>query len=110
MVGDDGAVQNVHEEPESDGLRLGGFEDDLLVSPPTASSATMSLHNLSSAVSGSRGMPMGNAHKTLEDLVKELVRPMLKDWLDTHLASIVHRIVEREVSRLANRADQDDLR
>jgi len=37
---------------------------------------------------------------TVEDLVLEALRPMLKAWLDEHLPLIVQKIVEREVRRL----------
>ena len=40
---------------------------------------------------------------TLDGLVRELLRPMLKDWLDTNLAQIVERIVAREVARVVGR-------
>lgn len=39
---------------------------------------------------------------TVEDLVIEMLRPMLKHWLDTHLPVIVEDIVEREVKRLSS--------
>lgn len=38
---------------------------------------------------------------TVEDLVVEAMRPMLKDWLDNHLPTLVERVVEREVRRLS---------
>lgn len=38
---------------------------------------------------------------TVEDLVLETLRPMLKSWLDAHLPGIVERIVTREVRKLA---------
>lgn len=38
---------------------------------------------------------------TVEDLMMESLRPMLKSWLDTNLPAIVERIVEREVRKLA---------
>jgi len=38
---------------------------------------------------------------TIEDLVIEALRPMLKDWLDMHLTGIVERMVEKEVRRLS---------
>ncbi|MCF8531584.1 MAG: DUF2497 domain-containing protein [Reyranella sp.] len=41
--------------------------------------------------------------KTIEDLVKEMLRPMLKDWLDRNLPPMVERYVEREISRLTRR-------
>jgi len=37
---------------------------------------------------------------TVEDLVTEMLRPMMKDWLDNNLPQIVERIVEREVHKL----------
>lgn len=42
----------------------------------------------------------GNA-RTLEDLVKDLMRPMLKTWLDDNLPSIVERLVKAEIERVA---------
>ena len=37
---------------------------------------------------------------TVEDLMLESLRPMLKSWLDTNLPAMVERIVEREVKKL----------
>ena len=37
---------------------------------------------------------------TVEDLVSEMLRPMMKEWLDKNLPPIVERIVEREVKKL----------
>jgi len=78
-----------------------------LVSDPVANAAATSFAGLSGAVLAARGVPMGESHKTLEELVKELLRPMLKEWLDQNLAALVQRIVEREVERLAGRADRE---
>ena len=41
---------------------------------------------------------------TLEGLMKELLRPMIKEWLDANLPSIVERKVEEEVQRIARMA------
>jgi cell pole-organizing protein PopZ len=38
---------------------------------------------------------------TLEDLVRELLRPMLKEWLDAYLPEIAERMVANEIARLA---------
>ena len=40
---------------------------------------------------------------TVEDLVLEGLRPMLKDWLDEHLPVIVQKIVEKEVKRIVSK-------
>jgi len=38
---------------------------------------------------------------TLEDLVKEMLRPMLKGWLDDNLPGLVERIVRAEIERVS---------
>lgn len=38
---------------------------------------------------------------TLEDITKELLRPLLKEWLDTNLPSIVERLVQEEIIRVS---------
>jgi cell pole-organizing protein PopZ len=48
-------------------------------------------------------LPLGNGGKTIEDLVKEMLRPMLKDWIDRSLPPMVERLVEREIARLTRR-------
>ena len=39
--------------------------------------------------------------RTLEDLVKEMLRPMLKAWLDDNLPNMVERMVRAEIERVA---------
>lgn len=39
--------------------------------------------------------------RTLEDLVKEMLRPMLKSWLDDNLPHMVERLVRSEIERVA---------
>jgi hypothetical protein len=41
--------------------------------------------------------------RTLEDIVVEMLRPMVKDWLDQNLPQIVEEKVEEEVQRVARR-------
>lgn len=40
---------------------------------------------------------------SLEGLTRELLRPVLKDWLDTHLPPIVEAMVEREITRITKK-------
>jgi uncharacterized protein len=44
---------------------------------------------------------LSNNARTLEDLVKEMLRPMLKAWLDDNLPALVERIVKAEIERVA---------
>ncbi|MDP3175961.1 MAG: DUF2497 domain-containing protein, partial [Phenylobacterium sp.] len=72
---------------------------DTLVSAAAASAASSAFGQLSAAIA----MPR-HGH-TLEDVVREMLRPMLKDWLDANLPSIVQASVAEEVERIArNRA------
>jgi uncharacterized protein len=41
---------------------------------------------------------------TIEGLVKEMLKPMIKEWLDANLATIVEEKVEAEVQRIARMA------
>lgn len=44
---------------------------------------------------------LGTHMRTLEDLVQEMLRPMLKGWLDDNLPSLVERIVRDEIERVS---------
>lgn len=46
-------------------------------------------------------LSLGAGSQTIEGVVKELLRPMLKSWLDENLPSIVERLVEREIERVS---------
>ncbi|MGU3494899.1 DUF2497 domain-containing protein [Xanthobacteraceae bacterium A53D] len=48
---------------------------------------------------GSTALP--EQGRTVEDLMKEILRPMLKDWLDDHLPDIVERLVRAEIERIS---------
>jgi cell pole-organizing protein PopZ len=39
--------------------------------------------------------------RTMEDLVREMLRPMLKAWLDDNLPGLVERIVRAEIERVS---------
>ena len=70
-------------------------EEDTLVSTPSAFAAASAFGQLSAAIS------MPAAGRTLEDLVSEMLKPMLADWLDQNLAAIVEAKVADEVQRIA---------
>ena len=40
---------------------------------------------------------------SLEGLTRELLRPMLKDWLDSHLPSLVEGMVAKEIERITKK-------
>lgn len=46
-------------------------------------------------------MPLGNPGATLESIVRDEIRPLLKAWLDANLPGMVERIVQREIQRIS---------
>ena len=54
------------------------------------------------ALSGLSIDPNAEAN-TMDGLVREMLRPMLKDWLDANLPEMVERLVAREVARISGR-------
>ena len=78
--------------------------DRSLVSPPIRALSTNMLADLAGAIHA-RGFVLGNVSMTLEDLIRDLMRPHLKEWLDRNLPSIVERMVRAEIERLAREAE-----
>ncbi|HVV42225.1 MAG TPA: DUF2497 domain-containing protein [Nitrobacter sp.] len=54
-----------------------------------------------SAFSSLANTVLSNNSRTLEDLVREMLRPMLKSWLDDNLPGLVERIVRAEIERVS---------
>jgi cell pole-organizing protein PopZ len=69
--------------------------EEPLVSPPAASSVASAFGALE------RSVQMPPAGRTLEDSVRDMLRPMLKTWLDENLPNIVTSQVAAEVERIA---------
>jgi len=85
--------------------------EDGLVSTNVAAAATGSLASLVSAKRqtergmSENAMPLGNAGATIESIVREELRPILKAWLDQNLTPMVERLVQREIQRIARSVD-----
>lgn len=72
---------------------------DTILSPPTANAAAGALARLAGTlrISDAPG-------QTVEGVVRELLKPMLKEWLDKNLPAIVESRVEAELERIARLA------
>jgi cell pole-organizing protein PopZ len=68
--------------------------DHALISNATIAAVDSAFNSLAHTV-------LGNNARTLEDLVKEMLRPMLKSWLDDNLPNMVERIVRAEIERVS---------
>jgi cell pole-organizing protein PopZ len=83
--------------------------DYALIGEKPAGSTTGSLASLVAAVDRAEGgAQLGDANRTIEDLVKEVMRPMIREWLDENLPGLVDRVVRREIERLSRSAEGDN--
>jgi len=71
--------------------------EDGIVEDSTAQLAAGSLHRL-------LGTMTVSSDNTLDDIVRSLLKPMLKDWLDANLPQIVETVVQKEVDRIRRMA------
>lgn len=73
-----------------------------IVSAATAalSVAAMSRITELSQQRAERDIPLGAGQLTLEALVRQELRPILREWLDANLPDMVERIVKSEIARL----------
>ncbi|MBM6579295.1 DUF2497 domain-containing protein [Microvirga sp. BT689] len=67
---------------------------DALLSSKASASVSGAFNRLSETVRPAQP-------QTVEDLMKEMLRPMLKAWLDDNLPSLVERLVRAEIERVA---------
>jgi cell pole-organizing protein PopZ len=80
--------------PPSDGERI--------VSAATAAASVAAFSQIATLrhEQRDRDVMVGAGHLTLEMLVREELRPILKDWLDRYLPDMVERLVQEEITRL----------
>ncbi len=101
--------QNVEPEPVAKPVQAAApvsSSAQELITGMTAAAATAALNNLAATLQNERAehsLPMGNGARTLESMVVEAIKPLLKDWLDTNLTGIVERVVTQEVEKLTRR-------
>jgi cell pole-organizing protein PopZ len=92
------------DEDEDDVLELSDpvSEGDGLVSDDAAAASRQSLAALSALRDKTEGAPAGDG--PLEAVVREMLRPMLKEWLDRNLPDIVEELVTREIARIVGKS------
>jgi len=73
---------------------FGGQERDRLLSHETTAAVDSAFNALAQTV-------LVHNARTLEDLVREMLRPLLKSWLDDNLPSMVERLVRAEIERVS---------
>jgi cell pole-organizing protein PopZ len=71
-----------------------GNGETMLMSHATRSAVDSAFNSLAQTV-------LVHNARTLEDLVREMLRPMLKTWLDDNLPGLVERLVRAEIERVS---------
>ncbi len=110
MVAEEDMVEAAEQQPktqEEDDLVLvndqdvaidSGAPDEPLLSNEAADAATADFGTLAQSVQVTDGKT-----NTIECSVQEMLRPMLKSWLDQNLSAIVEKLVREEIERLSRR-------
>ena len=87
-----------------------------MIAPPVTMAAPMAPVNREALISQRTDAAVASAFgslahtvlsqnaRTIDDVVKEMLRPMLKSWLDDNLPTIVERLVRAEIERVARGA------
>jgi hypothetical protein len=91
------AARPVHRQPA---FEPPPFESAAAPPPPQMLSRS-TVSAVESAFNTLANTVLSNNARTLEDLVKEMLRPMLKSWLDDNLPGLVERIVKAEIERVS---------
>ena len=98
-------ILDLHDEEEGTDPAPEAPTEDELVSAASADAARQSLEALTAAVSpAAPAAPTPHAGgRTMEEVVLEALRPMLKDWLDANLPPLVEAMVAKEIRRITGR-------
>ena len=86
---------------EADEDDMSSFEDDAEAMDPFAEDEILELTQATLSQLSQMVVRGDEPHpSTLEGLVREMLRPMLKEWLDANLPEIVEAMVSREIGRI----------
>ena len=79
-----------------------------IISEPTAQTSTDVLSELAAAILDRRDMAVDASSQdmTLEGIVREMLKPILREWLDRNLPYLIERLVKREIDLMVNRAER----
>ena len=80
-----------------------------IISEPTVQMSTDVLAELAKAILDQRELAIdqnAGAGQTLEGIVREMLRPLLTEWLDRNLPYLIERMVKKEIDRMINRAQR----
>ena len=96
-----------HGLPDDDDDDAGGEQDGALVNAGATESMRQSLEALATlSAPGAAPQIVRSGETSLEGLARELMRPMLAEWLDRNLPGMVEDMVRAEIARIAGKRDR----
>jgi cell pole-organizing protein PopZ len=101
------APDNFPTEPDMNDAPIpDSFEPpESLISEKTTDAAASSIGALVRSMTTEKSVAISKSSSiTIEDIVREEIRPLLKSWLDSHLPTLVERVVRAEIERVINRS------
>jgi uncharacterized protein len=107
MVADAPAVREPVPEPAPVApmaAQVSPFALQDLVAPEAAAAAASSVGSLMRTLAAERTTQVRSGGPTIEEIVREELRPLLKAWLDANLPPMVERLVRAEIERVVGRA------
>jgi uncharacterized protein len=110
MLGDDLMKPDYDPDPPpqidmQDTPSMNTDDQESLLSERTADAAAAEMAKLlSSNVAVEREEPARIGRVTLEDIARDLMRPLIKTWLDENLPRVIDKAVTRELEKLSRRA------
>ena len=110
-VEEDGSVVTIASRKTREAPEAAKPESRKLVSDGTAAAAVASLAELAKEAKEAPRIkvePVVKApeSKAIEDMTRELLKPLLKSWLDSNLPQIIERVVREEIARLGREAQE----
>ncbi len=76
---------------------------DGLIGEAATTAIANTIGTLMQSIGTERAVSISRGGITIEDIVREEIRPVLKAWFDTHLPTLVERIVRAEIGRVVDR-------
>ena len=100
MMIDPPAPRREEERPTRPPAPAAADEDPILGEEP-GRQATRSLGALRDAMRERAAVQTHRGGPTIEEMVRDEIRPVLREWLDRHLPPLVERLVRAEIARIA---------
>jgi len=81
-------------------------EESNLVSEKVVDASANAISGMAKTIVAEKQIALGDSAITLEAITKELLNPLIKDWLEKNLSNIVEKVVTKEVERVIEKVSR----